>query len=399
MLNGQLLIDSLLSLEKYISSENYRGYDPYDGLMSPLFKLPLLRSGKTIRFYSQQILRRIPFNYRPLLRIRKGYNPVTIGLCIQAYTYLLKSGLKDSRLKTDDINSKILHLIEELKSLSAKGFSGYCWGYDFDWEAKYASNPAFTPTIVATGIITNGLFEYYNYSKREDVFDIIKSAADFVTKDLNKNFDGEDFCFSYSPFDGQKVYNASMKAARLLSQVYSVTRDKILFDEAKKAVSFVAKNQNEDGSWFYSKDDGRNWIDNFHTGYVLDCLDEYIKLTGDSGFSAALNKGYEYYVNNFFEPADAGGNQLLMPKYYSNKLHPVDTTSLAQSVLTLTRFGDTDKAGSVTEFALSNLFDVKKYFYYRVNKHGREKVSFMRWSNAWMFCALAYNFYMRKSTE
>src|ERR1035437_10008401 len=84
------IISSLNALESYILTENFRGYDPFDGLGSPIFNLPILKNNKLIRFGFQQIFRRIPFNIRPLLGIKKGLNPVTLGLSIQAFTYLSK---------------------------------------------------------------------------------------------------------------------------------------------------------------------------------------------------------------------------------------------------------------------------------------------------------------------
>ena len=77
-------------LQQYIEAENYSGYDPYDALKSPLFKLPFLKSNKWIRFATQQLVKRSPINLRPLLFVPKGVNPVTLGLCIQAYCNLIK---------------------------------------------------------------------------------------------------------------------------------------------------------------------------------------------------------------------------------------------------------------------------------------------------------------------
>ena len=82
---------ALEKLKQYIESEQYKGYDPYDALTSPIFKLPIFRNNKLIRFGAQQIVKRFPLNLRPLLFVPKGYNPVTLGLCIQGYSYLIKS--------------------------------------------------------------------------------------------------------------------------------------------------------------------------------------------------------------------------------------------------------------------------------------------------------------------
>ena len=67
-------------LQQYIEQENYRGYDPYDALKSPLFKLPFFKSNKFIRFAAQQLVKRSPINLRPLLFVPKGYNPVNACL-------------------------------------------------------------------------------------------------------------------------------------------------------------------------------------------------------------------------------------------------------------------------------------------------------------------------------
>lgn len=372
-------VDVLVSLNDYIKSESYMGYDPYDVLNSPLFKLPILRSNKLIRFYLQQLFRRIPINIRPLLGIKKGINPVTLGLCIQAYTYLslVDEDKKDCYL--DEIKNLLIMLID----LSSKGYSGYCWGYNFDWEARYAKIPAYTPTVVATGIVTNGLFVYYKTYHDEEVKDILISSARFVLNDLNRSYEGDTFCFSYSPNDYQKVYNATMKGARLLAQVYEITRDIYYLDEAEKTVKFVVNNQNEDGSWFYSKGDARRWVDNFHTAYVLDALDEFIKISGKNQYKENLDKGLTFYLKNLFT---LDGK----PKYYVDRFYPIDATELAQAIITLTRFGYVDWAVYVLNFALETLYSGKGFFYYQKNRFFNRKTSFMRWSNAYFLNAIAY---------
>ena len=65
-----MAFQSLSKLEAYLVRERFRGYDPYDTLMSPLFRLPVLRSSKMFRFAAQQVVRRLGLNLRPLLRAR-----------------------------------------------------------------------------------------------------------------------------------------------------------------------------------------------------------------------------------------------------------------------------------------------------------------------------------------
>lgn len=372
------ILQSLIALEAYVLEENFKGYDPFDGLSSPIFKLPILKSNKLIRFGSQQVFRRIPFNIRPLLGIKKGLNPVTLGLAIQAFTYLIQIYKEKRKFYHEQIDFSLSKLID----YKSKSYSGECWGYDFDWEARYTTIPAFTPTIVATGIITNSLFEYYKYSNDIRPKELIISAAQFVFNDLNRTYEGDLFCLSYSPNDHQMVFNASMKGARVLSQAYALTNDKKFIEEAERIVKFVVNNQNGNGSWSYSKGDARRWVDNFHTAYILDALKEFIDLSGKNEYGKYLGKGLEFYLNNLFTKEG-------YPKYYSNSFYPIDSTSVAQSILTLAKFNHLDKASVVVEFAIRELYSNKGFYYYQKHKSNTNKISYMRWSNAWMFVAFS----------
>lgn len=371
--------NSLEELKIFIEKHNYNGYDPYDALKSPLFKLPFFKSNKLVRFGTQQLVKRLPFSIRWLLFVPKGYNPVTLGLSIQAYAYLLNSDPNNKDIYLEKIN----FLIDELKTLVPDGFSGVCWGYDFDWEARHAKIPAYQPTVVATGIITNALFVAYDHTGNKEAEKLLLSAADFVVKDLKRTYEDDTFCFSYSPFDQQKVLNASMKGVRLLAQAYSINKNKEYKDLAKKAVAYVINKQSSDGSWGYSMVKTGGWIDNYHTGYILDCLDEYQKLTNDLEYSSNIKKGYTFYINHFITEKGE-------PKFYHNKKYPIDCTAASQTILTTIRFGDADIAKKVANYMHGAMQRANGGFKFRKFNNYTITTSFMRWSNAWMFTALAY---------
>jgi hypothetical protein len=386
----EFIEESLRKLINYIESQNYRGYDPYDALKSPLFKLPFLRSNKLIRFGSQQLVKRFPVNLRPVLGVPKGYNPVTLGLCIQGYSYLAQG--TGHRAEGEESFSpspsyekcikRIEFLIVELKKLIPAGYHGACWGYDFDWEARYASIPAYQPTVVATGIITNALYIAFKTTGNKECAELIKSSALFVLNDLKRSYEGDQFIFSYSPFDNQQVFNASMKGVRILAQAYELTGDENLKITAKQAAEFVVSRQQNDGSWGYSLNSRGGWIDNYHSGYVLDCLHEYSVLCDDNSFEEKLRDGYHFYKNNFIEKDG-------MPRFYAGINYPADCTAAAQTILTLTRVGDKELAGEVASWMIRNMQSGKGSFYFRKYKSFTNRTSFMRWSEAWMFAALA----------
>src|SRR5579883_2776669 len=79
---------------------------------------------------------------------------------------------------------------------------------------------------------------------------------------------------------------------------------------AARNLNFVLESQNPNGSWYYSMDNVRDFVDHFHTCFVLKALAKIEQLTGSAQCSSAIQRGVEYYVKNLF---DAGG----LPKPFS----------------------------------------------------------------------------------
>ena len=354
-----MIYQSLNKLKEHIENEKYQGHDPYDALKSPLFRLPILRSNKLIRFSTQQLVKRLPINIRPLLFVPKGYNPVTLGLSVQAYAYLLKVEPENRDLYL----KKIDFLVQELIKLIPNGYSGACWGYDFDWEARNANIPAYQPTVVATGIITNALYIAHQVTAHQECARLVESASKFVMHDLKRKYKDDTFCFSYSPFDKQQVFNASMKGVRLLAQAFSLNNHhKECLQLAKQAATFVVSHQKADGSWGYSLANKGSWTDNYHTGYILDCLDEYQRLTNDDDYLENIKNGYSFYIKHFIN--DDGS-----PKYYHDNTYPIDCTSASQTILTTIRYGDVDLAKQVAKWMVEHMQKSNGSFEFRKFKH------------------------------
>jgi hypothetical protein len=173
-----------------------------------------------------------------------------------------------------------------------------------------------------------------------------------------------------------------MKASRLLAQVYSVTGEEKLKELARKSAAFVMNHQRKDGAWIYSTSKAGTWIDNYHTGYVLDCLKSYTEYCCDESFLPHYEKGLAFYKSNFF--SEEG-----MPAFYYSHPYPLDCTAAAQSVLTLINNQERALALKVARFTIRNMQSPKGNFYFRKYKYHTEKTAFMRWSDAWMFAALA----------
>lgn len=372
--------EALSETDAYVKGQDFRGYDPYDALLSPLFRLPLLRSSHYVRLAAQQVLKRLPVNLRPLLGIQRHASAVTLARMLEGYAHLSVAS-PDRRDYYDEPIKICLRGIGELRS---RGYSGDCWGYDFDWEPHYAARaiPAGVPNIVATGIVTNSLFETYRLTGIQSARDSCASAAEFVLRDLQRT-DARDgsFCWGYFPLDRQQVLNATMKGARLCAQVFSFTGNGELRQAAHATVRFVVGHQRTDGAWPYAVGDARSWVDNFHTGYLLDCLDAYERYADDDTFTSAKASGWGYYRAHFLSEDS-------VPKYLDDRVHPVDATACAQTITTLCAFEDIPAAARVARWTLANMRRRDGAFVYQRHAHYTNPIPYLRWSIAPMFCAL-----------
>jgi rhamnogalacturonyl hydrolase YesR len=374
-------LDALLDYCKY---QDFKGWDPYDGLNSKVFKTLALDRIPFFRLVWIQLFKRNPLNFRRLLLVPKGYNPKGIGLFLSAYSKELIAIKEKEAPRLKDLHKNVNKIAELLIELRSEGYSGSCWGYNFDWQARGGLFfPSGTPTVVATTYAAYGLFDAYEATGNTKYLNVALDAVNFVIKHLSRDYreDGT-FLFSYSVAKGNNtVYNASLLGSKLLSRAYHYTKDESLIDIARGSVLAVMNAQEKDGSWVYGELPIQSWKDSFHTGFNLECLADYMKFTGDKSIEDGVNLGFDYYINNFF--TEAG-----VPKYYNNAVYPVDIHSPAQLVVTVESLGRMNEYRGLVEkvinWTVSNMQDPKGFFYYQKKKYWTTKIPYMRWSQAWM---------------
>lgn len=328
-----------------------------------------------------QFFKRSPLNLRTLTGVKKEYNPKAMGLFLSSYCQLYKTEAKQEYL--DRCN----FFIDKINNSVSEGYSGACWGYNFDWQARAFFQPKGTPTVVASAFIGNALLDAYEITTNEQLLITARSTCDFILKDLNRTYDDKvNFAFSYSPLDKSVVFNASLLGSRLLSRVYSITNEKELIDAAKSSVNYCCDCQRADGSWGYGTLPFHQWVDNFHTGYNLECIADYMKFSGDKEYTNTINQGFNYYINNFFTKEG-------IPKYYNTSIYPIDVHAPAQMVITLAKLGRVKEhkaeMDKVLNWTIDHMQSPEGFFYYQVNKFFSSKIPYMRWAQAWMFYALS----------
>ncbi len=372
-----LYLTSLEKLRQYVEQENFKGYDPYDTLNSPI-KFKYL--GKFAAVLALQFQKRNPVNIRPLLGIKKEHNPKALGLFLYSYCKLQKHQTEK------DYTKQINYLFTELKSNYSKGFSGYCWGYNFDWASSGKYINKYSPNIVVTAFVAKGIYEYYQLTKDAEALNILESIGHFILKDLPITETKEGICISYTTLGVDNCYNASLLAATVLAQLYHLTKDEIFKSYALKAVDFVLSKQHADGHWNYSiNEQGKERMQiDFHQGYVIDCIEDVMRYTDTQKerYAQAINKGRAFYrQQQFFENGQA--------KWRLPKIYPVEIHNQSQGIITFCRTNEyLGFAETIANYTIENMQDKKGFFYYRKLKNYTHKIPYMRWSQAWMFTAL-----------
>lgn len=376
----QAAYDQLFS---WCQQHDFAGHDPFDALNSRLFQATPLALSRNARFIWTQVVKRSPSGLRTLARVPQQRNPKGIAL------FTLAQLAQHRRLKTEASARQAHRFLSDLLLLKLDGYSGACWGYNFDWQSRNFFAPKNTATLVPTAFAARALIEgAQNFQDlHNEYLRTARSVCEFILRDLPRSVDNEsELCFSYAPNSNTRVFNASLLAAEVLARVGKLTDEEELCAAARRATRYVVNHQRQDGSWLYGADSTQSWIDNFHTAYVLFSLKQIIESCG-SEFQPALERGYEYWKNNFFL-ADG------WPKYYHRKTYPADTHAAAAAIVTFLECRELDKnaaklARNVAAWTIQNLRDTDGFFYYQRRRFYTDRKPYMRWTQAWMIYALA----------
>lgn len=375
-----MIKDALNKLNNYIINKDFKGYDPYDALTSPIFKniqQPIVGAILT------QVLKKNPINLRKIFAIKPQDNPKGLGLMLKAYSlqYIIT---KDQSL---------LNICEELYTrlltLKSPDFPEYCWGYNFPWANTADYLPAYCPSVVATSFVIDGLATYSKIAHKVDIDKIIQTSAEYVMNRVQHTNLKEGISIAYTHRSQGICYNASLLAMQILLRAYEIKKDELLIETSNKAINYVVTKQHSDGHWNYSINpitgDERVQVD-FHQGFILNSFFDYFLVTNDNSILQAISKGIKFYHNIQF--SSEGISKWRYPKQY-----PIEIHNQAQGIITFSQMNKyipdgLDFANVIAKWTITNMQDEEGYFYYRKYPFITNKIPYMRWSQAWMLLAL-----------
>src|SRR5947207_2516670 len=212
---------------------------------------------------------------------------------------------------------KAVHFLTELKKSRCLEFKEWCWGYPFNWVTRNGIIKEQTPLITTTPYCYEAFLQVYELFKQENaqrptpnaerlMIDeyrrILESIARHAANDI-KDFRTSETASScsYTPDDEGGVINAAAYRAFLLTSASQVFCNEDYWKIPERNLNFVLENQNPEGSWFYAVDGVRDFIDHYHTCFVMKALAKIHALTGHAATLQALRKGVSYYLNNLFD--------------------------------------------------------------------------------------------------
>jgi len=202
--------------------------------------------------------------------------------------------------------TKATQLAKTLLSQSIPGYSGFCWGYPFDWQNVNGLMPKDTPHITATPYCYEVFTRLFELTGEENYLEVARSVANFVFCDLNDTIVRSDAAASsYTPYDHSKVVNASAYRAFVLFDAASRFQEESFYAKAWKNLRFILQSQQADGSWLYAIDNAPEaFIDHFHTCFVLKNLYKVNRHLRNSELRRSIQNGYRFYRQALFDEND-----------------------------------------------------------------------------------------------
>ena len=307
---------------------------------------------------------------------------------------------------------KAVHFLNVLRETRCKQFKEYCWGYPFDWVTRAGVIKEQTPLITTTPYCYEAFLQIGSVCDRQSdlrhltsdlcAMEIVESIARHAVNDI-KDFRTSETVSScsYTPSDEGGVINAAAYRAFLLTSASVVFSNDDYWKIAERNLNFVLENQNPDGSWPYAMDGVRDFVDHFHTCFVMKALAKIHALTGHEACGTALAKGVVYYLENLFDDDRLPKPFSKAPRLTVYKRELYDCAECINLCLLLRdRFPRLETTlKTVVEEILKNWVKPDGSFRSRRLHLGWDNVPMHRWGQAQMFRSLAFYLFEARKAE
>jgi hypothetical protein len=295
----------------------------------------------------------------------------------------------------DKYYERAVHFLDVLEMSRCRGYEDYCWGYPFDWQTRTGIIAEGTPLITTLPYVYEAFSQVYAIDRNQKWMRIMRSTAEHAFRsyrDVQTAPDAASCGYTPAVDDPTGVVNASAYRAFLLTKAGMELSEPKYLEVATRNLNFVLASQNSDGSWYYSTDGARDFVDHFHTCFVLKALAKIEELTGWHQCRSAIERGVNYYLKNLF---DANGLPLPFSRrprltVYRRELYDY-AECINLGVLLRDRFPELDKMlSAVVTDLLSRWRKSDGSFRARELLVGWDNTPMHRWAQAQVFRSLSF---------
>ncbi len=374
------LVAVLERLERWGSARDWIGTDPYDGVNATRLVGPLPRTHLGRRLLTQ-VVKRSPVDLRPLLGVRPERNSATMAYVASAYAL-------DDSLGADANPSKLRRAIGLLETMRLPGYQEPCWGYHFPLQTRMSRGNRDEPNTIATVYAGMALLDAHERTREPRLLDLARETGAFFLRHVTQTVTPGGAYFGYWVGDTTPVHNANLHACAFLARLSAHGNGDRFAAAARRGVAYALAHQKDDGSWDYGELPSLRWVDNFHTGFVLDALEVCDRAGIDPRIGEALRRGLKYYRDELF----LGDGT---PKYFNQSVYPIDAQCVAQGIQTFAIASERDRnyladAWRVLDFGVAKMMRRDGAFAFQRRRLWRDPAAHMRGANASMLLGLTH---------
>jgi hypothetical protein len=347
----------------------WSGPDIYDALGA---RWPsALTGGKRRRQALIQLHARSPVDLRPLSR--RSHARIAKAVALFAAADLRLGQLGDA-----EAGARARHALQLLAGDVSAG--PVAWGYPWDVQTRWSFYRAGSPNVIVTAFSIETLRAAGRALNDTALTERADAAARWVQDEL---FVPDLGAYAYHPGSGSVIHNASLLGARAAWPLGD--SDPNVRASVARAVERTLAAQADDGSFPYGEGPGLEWVDSFHTAYVLECLAD-LQEVDPGAVSPALERGAAYWQEHFF---DGRGRALLWP----DREFPEDGHSAGSGLTALVRLAAAglDTMPLVERVAERTATAMVKQGHgvHRRYRWGPTRVRYVRWASAHLAFGLA----------
>lgn len=304
---------------------NWESFDPYDILLSPHLRFlqsisPLLaRVSTQVGKHSGALIRRL-ISVQPHEEAKTLSDfllaAVLFSECHQHWAKQYLSGLP--------------------KRLIAKSITtnhGVGWGLEFPYTNRFINVPARTPNIYQTINAIQSFTKLYKITNNQKYLDFALQGCSFIVNDLGTFKRNGMIWFSYWPGSENLIVNVQSTAAATFSFIGILVNEPKYLELADYIMETVINTQRENGSWNYSADGKANFVDGFHTGFILQGLVDYVAQGSVGNYSnaiKAIREGFFYFKQHLVSKSG-------LPLDIADGHESIDGQNFAQCVQTFAK--------------------------------------------------------------